>query len=468
MKEFNVNDYLTLKLEDGKTIIYVKGERFIQCMFLLLEIPIKEITSLDDIESIDEAKEKLDSSLEGSRGQHRAITPETEFWGHCSNLQAWYEYDYDTRLLHSNLAFPLLKRLTKVGDPLANKVFKEEIAKRFQSGYIPSIYYLIKQGYLEYINDNEIELVFLENNPKLRRQLESNENNKKMAYYITLNLFDKGDLKAKEILQINESKIILSRLDLKRIPKIIWSFKNLEVLFLDNNQLTELPESIGNLTSLQVLYLVSNELTKLPEAIGKLRSLQELHFYSNKLTELPEAIGKLRSLQRLDLRYNKLTELPEAIGNLTSLQWIRLSDNKLKKLPEAICNLTSLQKLDLLRNQLTSLPESIGKLTSLQWLSLSNNKLKKLPEAIGNLTSLQKLNLGSNNLKKLPEAIGKLISLKILYLSENKLRKLPETIGNLTSLQKLYLKPNPLINDPDSKTKDILERLEKNGVKIII
>ena len=445
MKEFNVNDYLTLKLEDGKTIIYVKGERFIQCMFLLLEIPIKEITSLDDIESIDEAKEKLDSSLEGSRGQHRAITPETEFWGHCSNLQAWYEYDYDTRLLHSNLAFPLLKRLTKVGDPLANKVFKEEIAKRFQSGYIPSIYYLIKQGYLEYINDNEIELVFLENNPKLRRQLESNENNKKMAYYITLNLFDKGDLKAKEILQINESKIILSRLDLKRIPKIIWSFKNLEVLFLDNNQLTELPESIGNLTSLQVLYLVSNELTK-----------------------LPEAIGKLRSLQRLDLRYNKLTELPEAIGNLTSLQWIRLSDNKLKKLPEAICNLTSLQKLDLLRNQLTSLPESIGKLTSLQWLSLSNNKLKKLPEAIGNLTSLQKLNLGSNNLKKLPEAIGKLISLKILYLSENKLRKLPETIGNLTSLQKLYLKPNPLINDPDSKTKDILERLEKNGVKIII
>ena len=83
------------------------------------------------------------------------IDPETEFWGHCSNLQSWYKHDYDTRLLHSNLSFPLLKRLTKVGDPLANKVFKEEIAKRLASGYGTVIDYLTEEGYL----DDESEFV---------------------------------------------------------------------------------------------------------------------------------------------------------------------------------------------------------------------------------------------------------------------------------------------------------------------
>lgn len=67
------------------------------------------------------------------------ITPEEEFWGHCSNLQAWVENNYDTRLLHSNIAFPLLKKLTEAGDPNTNKVFKEEIARRFESGFMPVI-----------------------------------------------------------------------------------------------------------------------------------------------------------------------------------------------------------------------------------------------------------------------------------------------------------------------------------------
>ena len=35
------------------------------------------------------------------------ITPKQEFWAHCSNLQTWNENYYDTRLIHTNLAFPL-------------------------------------------------------------------------------------------------------------------------------------------------------------------------------------------------------------------------------------------------------------------------------------------------------------------------------------------------------------------------
>lgn len=91
--EFVINKFLSLKLESDFTIIYVAEEPFQQCKFLLLEIPVRDITSLDDLKSIDEAAQELSRSLEPPDAFSRVnkIPPETEFWGHCSNLQAWYE-----------------------------------------------------------------------------------------------------------------------------------------------------------------------------------------------------------------------------------------------------------------------------------------------------------------------------------------------------------------------------------------
>ncbi|MBY8984071.1 MAG: hypothetical protein KGD65_03300 [Candidatus Lokiarchaeota archaeon] len=108
VQEFRINEYLTLRQdEDGKTIIYVAGKPFRNCKYLLINIPVGEATNLNEIESIDEAAENLDKSLEPlkSRKQFKyTIPPEVEFWGHCSNLQVWYENGYNTRLLHANLA----------------------------------------------------------------------------------------------------------------------------------------------------------------------------------------------------------------------------------------------------------------------------------------------------------------------------------------------------------------------------
>ncbi|MFX0033951.1 MAG: Rab family GTPase [Candidatus Hermodarchaeota archaeon] len=152
--EFEINKYLKLRLEYGKTIIYVNGKRFTQCKYLLFSIPTKKIRDYDEIRSIDEAAEKLDKRMETHTSY---ISPETEFWGHCSNLQAWYENSYDTRLLHRNLAFPLLKSLSDAGDTLAKRVFKEEIALRLESGYKSVVMYLINEGFLSYLNENEID-----------------------------------------------------------------------------------------------------------------------------------------------------------------------------------------------------------------------------------------------------------------------------------------------------------------------
>lgn len=159
-KEYQINDYLTLKLENKATTIYVDGKQFMQCKFLLLNIPPDKARDFDNIESIDEAAEKLNHELEYQNKPKIKIPPETEFWAHCSNLQVWVEYNYDTRLLHSNLAFPLLKAITDAGDPIAKKVFKQEIILRFESFNPSTQQYLIENGYLNYFNKEERNELF--------------------------------------------------------------------------------------------------------------------------------------------------------------------------------------------------------------------------------------------------------------------------------------------------------------------
>jgi len=69
------------------------------------------------------------------------------------------------------LAFPLLKALTDAGDPQARQIFAEEIAKRFDSEYLPVMTYLIVNGYLSYLTPQQIKsLNFIEKmiNPDLK------------------------------------------------------------------------------------------------------------------------------------------------------------------------------------------------------------------------------------------------------------------------------------------------------------
>ncbi|KKK78189.1 hypothetical protein LCGC14_2846060, partial [marine sediment metagenome] len=176
--EFKVNEYIILKLEDNATNIYVDGELFQQCKTLLLSISAEDFSYFDEIDSIDEVAEKLDKSLEDNVTNEFEISAEVEFWGHCSNLQVWVESNYDTRLIHSNLAFPLLRKLTGIGDIMAKRVFTEEIAKRFQNGSPQVITYLVKENYLDLLNkEDRTELL-------------------KEKYVSLLNEFGEFDLKA--------------------------------------------------------------------------------------------------------------------------------------------------------------------------------------------------------------------------------------------------------------------------------
>lgn len=152
-KEFKINEFLSLTLKDEKTYIIVAGKEFKQCKYVLINIPVDNINQYSSINSIDEVLGVLDHSLETTP---RIIPPDVEFWAHCSNLQAWAENDYNTDVLSSVLAFPLLKMLTEEEDLQAKKVLKEEIAKRLMRGEIRLANYLYDIKIMVYLTEEEL------------------------------------------------------------------------------------------------------------------------------------------------------------------------------------------------------------------------------------------------------------------------------------------------------------------------
>ncbi len=234
--EKKINDYITLKFENNRAIIYVAGRRIIQCVHLILNIHKYEVPMYDEIDSIDEAADiyRKQGHYLGNRGLRTGeITPEEEFWGHCSNIQAWVEHDYDTRILMSNLSFPLLRELTRAGDPVAKRVYKEEIALRLESGYPSVVQYLLSQGYIGVFTPSEFESI-----------LESTDIIKNLSSYPgMLNQFVRSCFSRfptliedilLQILKLQEGKKFIFSIIQKRptVSQFRRSFRNFDLYFL--------------------------------------------------------------------------------------------------------------------------------------------------------------------------------------------------------------------------------------------
>jgi Leucine-rich repeat (LRR) protein len=68
-------------------------------------------------------------------------------------------------------------------------------------------------------------------------------------------------------------------------PKEIENFKNIEILYLSDQEFTEVPEFIGNLTHLVELSFAGGKLEKVPNSIFKLKFLKELLLNDNNFSE---------------------------------------------------------------------------------------------------------------------------------------------------------------------------------------
>ncbi|MFX1479113.1 MAG: Rab family GTPase, partial [Promethearchaeota archaeon] len=72
---------------------------------------------------------------------------------------AFFENGLNTDILHTNIAFPLLNALVREGFQPAQKIFKEEIARRFNEGTFNSRRFLYLQGYLNYLSREEKQIL---------------------------------------------------------------------------------------------------------------------------------------------------------------------------------------------------------------------------------------------------------------------------------------------------------------------
>lgn len=393
--KFNVGKHITLKLEDESTVIYVNGQKFLQCKHLLLRLT-HEKNNLSNIISIDDAERVLRDGKEENGMVKFNITPKQEFWGHSSNLQAWYEHHYDTVLLHSNLAFPLLKKLYEIGDNSARKVFKEEIAKRLAENYAPINEMFIEENYLSFLSNEELKSSYPKEIKIERLILASRKLIKIPPLINTL------PIKGLKILNLTNNNFTL-------LPSFILKHNTLEILLLDRNQLKSLPDSLCDLTRLKKLNLSCNQLKTLPNNIEKLKSLEILNLYCNNLMTIPDSIGNLASLKKLILTSNRLQKLPESIGNLINLEQLSLRSNKLLSLPPTLINLKNLRSLDLSKNKFRDTATSdFVKMLSLKVARNNANSLIQKAEQFlsknNSATSEQKSKI-LENIKKLKESM---------------------------------------------------------------
>ena len=170
-------------------------------------------------------------------------------------------------MLHSNLAFPLLKKLTDVGDPDARRVFKDEIADRMTGGHTTVSEYLIEENYLDYFTKEELDVLmeyfkenivkdFRSNYGKIIHDFELlacldliNKNifNSKILIvnrFKRIDILDKSSLMGFTTEENHMSKIALNRCGLKIIPDSIENLKNLKEICLTENIMREIPESL--------------------------------------------------------------------------------------------------------------------------------------------------------------------------------------------------------------------------------
>ncbi len=408
VREFRINNYIKLKLEDGRTIIYVNNRRFRQCMYLLLNIPVDRIEDYDEIDSIDEAAERLDRSMERRHGVGIRISPEEEFMGHCSNLQAWVENGYDTRILHRNLAFPLLKRLTAVGDPLAKKVFKEEIAIRYASGHPTVITFLTHNGYLKYLNAEEFESIFEELNLHLlegitsefKNALENMQNvdSKKSNYYLINNLLRNFG--------IQHIPLIISHI-IKEIPENFREnlIKTVYEMFKTRNKFPLLQFLNYNLKYFNDFDFDFVRYNKKLVGIFKDNKLYLSGQNIQNVTDIEGLKDKYVKIKELDLSDNQIKEI-KGLENFLNLEFLKLNNNQITQI-NGLEQLKNIEKLTLRNNRISEI-KGLDNLSKLKYLDLSGNiNINEIPESLNDIHALETLKLWNCNIKKFSDSTSK-------------------------------------------------------------
>ncbi|MFO7797434.1 MAG: hypothetical protein ACQERB_07155 [Promethearchaeati archaeon] len=181
-----------------------------------------------------------------------AISPEEKFWGHCSNLQAWVENDYDTRLINKNLAFPLLHELAKRSSKM-KEILRREISRRIREENIPVVRFLIVNGLDGYLSEEEIiDATLITEEAIIIRELRV-ERNLDLTPSLREDVRNSFCTKKNRVIKLN-----LKNSNLSEIPESIKNLNSLEFLDLSCNQISSVPKWLLEMPKLRRVVLTQN------------------------------------------------------------------------------------------------------------------------------------------------------------------------------------------------------------------
>ncbi|MFX0023610.1 MAG: rhomboid family intramembrane serine protease [Candidatus Hermodarchaeota archaeon] len=140
--KIELNDYITIGLEYNKILIYIQGERFQELEYSFLN----KIINASKIQ-LEEVKNQVNTA----ENLYKMEVENENFINFLIILKLWIQNNYDTDILVYDFSFPLLKKLVEVGDPLAKKVFINEILKNLWGADPLVVRYLIDEKYDSYV-----------------------------------------------------------------------------------------------------------------------------------------------------------------------------------------------------------------------------------------------------------------------------------------------------------------------------
>ena len=130
----------------------------------------------------------------------------------------------------------------------------------------------------------------------------------------------------------------------------------IDIILSDNRSYSFnfIPSCIFTFKFLEQLVLQKNEIGVIPHMIKRLKNLKVLNLAYNPIKCVSNSLGAVTSLEGLDLSYSKFIKFPEAITKLTKLKFLCLGDYQIFEplTQEIITELKNLENFDIVPNEI--------------------------------------------------------------------------------------------------------------------
>ncbi|HLP13879.1 MAG TPA: leucine-rich repeat domain-containing protein [Flavobacteriales bacterium] len=200
-----------------------------------------------------------------------------------------------------------------------------------------------------------------------------------------------------------------------------------------------LPEAVLNPDDVITLDLSYSGLTEVPEEVKKFRNMEGIFLQNNNIRVLPSWLNDLNALHRIIINDNYDLDLARSLDNIknTNLHYLNVANCNIPSIPLEIIHFTGLQTLDFSGNAIMVVPKYLGELDSLTRLDLSKNRIASVSPNIWNCTSLNYIDLSGSPVNGIDTVLAVFSAMP--NLKQINIAYTPSTLWSELAVEKLNL-----------------------------